>query len=90
MERQREISSAYNRSLIGRQLRVLVDRFSDEEQMWEGRYEGQAPEIDGVVYLTEGGAEPGEFVEAEITEAMGYDLVATLVPSRRALPVLRN
>jgi ribosomal protein S12 methylthiotransferase len=76
MERQREISSAYNRSLIGRQLRVLVDRFSDEEQMWEGRYEGQAPEIDGVVYLQAERLTPGTFVRAEITQATEYDLIA--------------
>jgi ribosomal protein S12 methylthiotransferase len=76
MERQREISSAYNRSLIGRQLRVLVDRFSDEEQMWEGRYEGQAPEIDGVVYLQAEHLTPGAFVRAEITQATEYDLIA--------------
>jgi ribosomal protein S12 methylthiotransferase len=76
MERQREISSAYNRSLIGRQLRVLVDRFSDEEQMWEGRYEGQAPEIDGVVYLQAEHLTPGTFVRAEITQATEYDLIA--------------
>jgi ribosomal protein S12 methylthiotransferase len=62
----------------------------DDQFALEARLATQAPEIDGVVYLTEGGVEPGEFVEAEITEAMGYDLVATLVPSRRALSVLRN
>ena len=43
-----------------------------------------------MVYLTEEGVSPGDVVEVEITEAMGYDLVATLVPSRRALAVLRN
>jgi ribosomal protein S12 methylthiotransferase len=76
MERQREISWAYNQTLIGQRLRVLVDAFSDDEQMWEGRYEGQAPEIDGVVYIQGEGLQPGTFVQVEVTEATEYDLIA--------------
>ncbi len=76
MEQQREISWAYNRSLIGQRLRVLVDGPSDEEQMWEGRYEGQAPEIDGVVDLQAEHLTPGTFVEVEVVDATEYDLIA--------------
>ena len=75
MERQREISWAYHQTLIGQQLRVLVDGFSEAEQMWEGRYEGQAPEIDGVVYIQGEGLTPGTFVQVEVTEATEYDLI---------------
>jgi ribosomal protein S12 methylthiotransferase len=75
MERQREISWAYHQTLIGRRLRVLVDGFSDEDQMWEGRYEGQAPEIDGVVYIQGEGLRPGTFVQVEVAEATEYDLI---------------
>jgi ribosomal protein S12 methylthiotransferase len=79
MERQREISWAYNQTLIGQRLRVLIDGFSDLEQMWEGRYEGQAPEIDGVVYVEGEHLMPGAFVEVEITEATEYDLIGRSV-----------
>jgi ribosomal protein S12 methylthiotransferase len=75
MERQRDISWAYNQTLIGRHLRVLIDGFSDEEQMWEGRYEGQAPEIDGVVYIQGENLRPGMFVSVEVIEATEYDLI---------------
>jgi len=75
MERQRDISWAYNQTLIGRRLTVLLDEFSDEEQMWEGRYEGQAPEIDGVVYIQGDQLTPGMFVPVEVTEATEYDLI---------------
>jgi len=81
MERQRDISWAYNQTLIGRRLTVLVDGFSDEEQMWEGRYEGQAPEIDGVVYIRGGQLRPGTFVPVEVTEATEYDLIGHPVGS---------
>jgi ribosomal protein S12 methylthiotransferase len=76
MERQREISWAYHQSLIGHRLQVLVDGFSDDEQMWEGRYEGQAPEIDGVVYIQAKDLTPGTFVPVEVVEATEYDLIA--------------
>lgn len=75
MVRQREISWAYHQTLIGRRLRVLVDGFSDAEQMWEGRYEGQAPEIDGVIYIEGEGPKPGTFVQVEVVEATEYDLI---------------
>lgn len=75
MERQRDLSWAYHQTLIGQRLRVLVDGFSDEEQMWEGRCEGQAPEIDGVVYVQGEHLTPGTFVQVEVTEATEYDLI---------------
>jgi ribosomal protein S12 methylthiotransferase len=75
MERQRDISWAYHRSLIGRRLRVLIDGFAEDEGLWQGRYEGQAPEIDGVVYVQAERLTPGTFVEVEVTEALEYDLI---------------
>jgi ribosomal protein S12 methylthiotransferase len=76
MERQRDISWTFNQTLIGQRLRVLVDDFSEAEQMWEGRYEGQAPEIDGVVYVEGAHLTPEMFVQVEVTEATEYDLIA--------------
>jgi ribosomal protein S12 methylthiotransferase len=74
MERQRDISWAVNQTLVGQHLQVLIDGFSATEQMWEGRYEGQAPEIDGVVYVQSEHLAPGMFVPVEVTEATEYDL----------------
>jgi ribosomal protein S12 methylthiotransferase len=44
-----------------------------------GRHEGQAPEIDGLVYINDGLAYPGEFVTVEVTEAHDYDLIGKVV-----------
>jgi ribosomal protein S12 methylthiotransferase len=79
LERQREISWACHQSLVGQRMRVLVDGFADDEQMWEGRYEGQAPEIDGVVYIRGAGLAPGMFVTVEVTEAAEYDVIGRAV-----------
>jgi len=45
----------------------------------EGRHRGQAPEIDGVVFINEGTAEPGEIVTCEITQSADYDLVGKII-----------
>lgn len=73
---QEGIAQAKGREQIGSTLSVLVDGPSeDHELVLEGRHQGQAPEIDGVVYLSETEAKPGQMVTVTITDAAGYDLV---------------
>jgi len=81
---QQGIHEEKMRKMIGERLEVLVDGPSDEHPLvLEGRYYGQAPEIDGVVYLSfeDGGSfvRPGEFVEVEIEDASEYDLVGVVL-----------
>jgi ribosomal protein S12 methylthiotransferase len=89
---QKRINREQNRALIGKQLEVLVEGPSPEsEHLLVGRHEGQAPDIDGVVYINEGFGYPGEFVTIEVTEAHDYDLVGRVVdrPERRAATAAR-
>ncbi|MEZ4430129.1 MAG: 30S ribosomal protein S12 methylthiotransferase RimO, partial [Nannocystaceae bacterium] len=79
MELQAERARARQQALIGRELAVLVDGESSEsEYLIDGRHEGQAPEIDGKVILTDGFAQAGDVVRARVTAAEAHDLVATL------------
>jgi ribosomal protein S12 methylthiotransferase len=81
MQLQRPISKRKLRGLIGKELEVLVEGVSDESEfLLEGRHAGQAPDIDGKVYLANGEAEPGELRRALVTDAADYDLVADLLP----------
>jgi ribosomal protein S12 methylthiotransferase len=85
---QKRINREQNRGLIGKRLEVLVEGPSPEsEHLLVGRHEGQAPDIDGVVYINDGFGYPGEFVTVEVTEAHDYDLVGKVVdrPERRAV-----
>jgi len=85
---QKRINREQNRELIGKRLEVLVEGPSPEsEHLLVGRHEGQAPDIDGVVYINDGFGYPGEFVTVEVTEAHDYDLVGRVVdrPERRAV-----
>jgi ribosomal protein S12 methylthiotransferase len=63
-------------SLRGTVQEVLVDGPSQDPAFeWEGRLAGQAPEIDGVVYLRGGGLAPARFERVRITDVEGYELV---------------
>jgi len=80
MARQKKIVARAHRARIGAEVDLLVDGPSAEHEMVvQGRLEGQAPDIDAVVYLTE--CDPsrfrrGELIRARIVAARGYDLVA--------------
>ncbi len=87
MELQRAISRDKLAERVGSELQVLVEGVSEEsELLLQGRHAGQAPEVDGVVLLTDGTARPGELRRARVTQAADYDLVATLLPEAGALP----
>ena len=81
MSRQRRIVAARQAARIGTEVRVLIDGPSAEHELvLQGRLEGQAPEIDPVVYLTD--CDPsaygrGNLIRARIVGAEGYDLLAT-------------
>jgi len=73
---QRKISREQQQRLVGQTLEVLVEGVSEEtDLLLEGRWMGQAPEIDGKVYVNRGQARPGEIVRVEIEQAGDYDLV---------------
>ncbi|AUX23489.1 ribosomal protein S12 methylthiotransferase [Sorangium cellulosum] len=80
MTLQRRISHKKSAAMIGRELEVLVEGTSDEhEYVLMGRHAGQAPEIDGQVYLSGGEVRPGEMCRVRITQASDYDLVGELL-----------
>ncbi|MBU1713838.1 MAG: 30S ribosomal protein S12 methylthiotransferase RimO [Proteobacteria bacterium] len=73
MSRQMEISLENNRKHVGRVLDVLIEE-SPEEKLFIGRTIDQAPEVDGITYVT-GDLKIGSFARAKITDALEYDLV---------------
>jgi ribosomal protein S12 methylthiotransferase len=79
MNLQQRIAHKKNAALIGRELEVLVEGTSDEhEYVLMGRHQGQAPDIDGQVYLSGGEARAGQIRRVRITQAADYDLVGEL------------
>ena len=80
LTRQREFNAARLQQRVGSELEVLVDGLSEEtDLLLEGRWWGQAPDVDGKIILTNGAAHPGEFRRAMVTAASEYDLIADLL-----------
>lgn len=80
MSLQQELCRARNRAMVGRELEVMVEGLSDESDLLlQGRWYGQAPGIDGSVYLTDGTAGPGDFVRARVVDSADYDLAASIL-----------
>lgn len=77
MELQTGISAEWLAGFAGERLEVLVDApHPDWPGLCTGRTWFQAPEVDGLTYVSGPGAEPGALVQADIVETRDYDLVA--------------
>ncbi|MFP6613517.1 MAG: 30S ribosomal protein S12 methylthiotransferase RimO [Pirellulales bacterium] len=77
MEVQQPIAFQWNESQVGRVLDVMIDiPHPDEPNVWIGRSFADAPDIDGLVYVTAEGLRPGDIVPCEIVTYNNYDLVA--------------
>ena len=83
MTRQQRIVAARQASLVGTDVPVLLDGPSAEHELvLQGRLEGQAPDIDPVVYLTDcdpSAYERGQLIRARVVGAQGYDLLVAPV-----------
>ncbi len=89
MARQKAIVARAQKTRIGREVEVLIDgRSPEHELVLQGRLEGQAPDIDPVVFLTDCDADeyaPGNLIRARVVGAKGYDLLAAPIEHGRAL-----
>jgi len=80
MLQQKRTSEAIQQSYVGQKLKVMIDEVSDEENVYLGRSEYDAPEVDGIVYVrTKKKLTPGDFVQVYISDAYEYDLAGELV-----------
>lgn len=73
MEVQQEISAKKQIAKIGREIDVIIDEVDEDEAV--GRSSGDAPDIDGQVYLDgENELNVGDIVRVKVTDADAYDL----------------
>lgn len=79
MQVQQEISATNMASKIGQTQQVLVDDYDEENNVYIARSKGDAPEIDGNVFIEnfeKDTVKLGEFTNVKITDASEYDLYA--------------
>lgn len=82
---QKQIQRKKTRKMIGSRLEVLVEGPSEEhEHVLVGRHAGQAPDIDGQVFLSNGEPAIGSFCEVVVSQAADCDLVGEIVSTEPA------
>lgn len=79
MKVQKKISLEHNKSLIGRTMKVLIDK--KEGDYFVGRTEYDSPEVDNEVYIKadKNYLRTGDFVDVKITSAKEYDLIGDII-----------
>ena len=79
MELQQEISLEKGQDKIGREMEVFIEGYLPEEHAYVGRSYGDAPDVDGYVFVNTGEAlETGDFVTVRISGALEYDLIGEI------------
>ena len=77
---QQKISLKKNKSLIGSTLNTLVEKFDDKHNLYIGRPERFAPDIDGMLYIKSDKKIPlNSFADVKITKADPYDMFGTIL-----------
>jgi ribosomal protein S12 methylthiotransferase len=83
MALQQSIVAGKLAARVGETVRVMVDGFSPDALVMTGRLEGQAPDIDASVILTDcetSEIAPGQLLTGRIVAAAGYDAVVAPLP----------
>ncbi len=80
MEIQNGISLENNKKRVNSIYDIIIGDVSDDGIFYEGRSYGEAPDIDGTVYVASAKPlEPGDMVRVKILEARDYDLIGEAV-----------
>jgi len=79
MEIQREIANEKNGQYVGKVLDVLVERYEGRNNIYVGRTQYDAPEIDGEVFISNYQGELGKIVKVRITHSYDYDLAGEVI-----------
>jgi ribosomal protein S12 methylthiotransferase len=81
---QQDNAFAWNAAQIGKRFDVLLDcPVPGEKNAWMGRSFADAPDVDGVVFVTGKKLKAGQIVPAEIVATSDYDLVGVAVDNPR-------
>ena len=79
---QQEVAFEFNNRQVGQTMDVIIDNpVPKQPGAWVGRAAFDAPDVDGCVFVTEGGQplKPGDIIPVEIVQGHGYDLVGVAI-----------
>ena len=79
MSLQQEVIEEKQKELIGKELEVLIETKTFDNNYYVGRSYMEVPDIDGLIYIPMVDKElQGKFVKCKITDVQGYDLIAEI------------
>lgn len=80
MELQQEISYEKNQEFVGTVLKVLIEGYLSDDDVYVGRTYRDAPGVDGIVFVSAPyELMSGTYVDVRITEGNEYDLTGVIV-----------
>jgi len=81
---QQAVAFAKAAARVGDVFEVMIDDYG-RDGIYPARHQGQAPQVDSLVYVQGGEHEPGDLLTVRCTAAREYDLIAEPVPSRLSI-----
>ena len=80
MKLQQQVIEEKQKELIGKELEVLIETKTFDNNYYVGRSYREVPDIDGLIYLPMVEKElQGKFVKCKITDVQGYDLIGEII-----------
>lgn len=80
MELQQEISYEKNQKFVGTVMKVLIEGYLSDDDVYVGRTYRDAPGVDGIVFVSAPyELMSGTYVDVKITEGNEYDLTGVIV-----------
>lgn len=81
MQTQLTVAEEQSASMVGKTVRVLCDGYDSVAEIYYGRSEADAPDVDGRIYFKapKGAYLGGDFVDVLVEEAIDYDLVGSAI-----------
>lgn len=75
MELQQEITADGNKEMVGRKIRVLIDGYMPDNEVYAGRTYRDAPDVDGYIFVhSDRKLMSGDMIDVLVTGAYEYDL----------------
>ena len=80
MKLQQQVIEEKQKELIGKELEVLIETKTFDNNYYVGRSYREVPDIDGLIYLPMVEKElQGKFVKCKIADVQGYDLIGEIL-----------
>ena len=80
MKLQQQVIEEKQKELIGKELEVLIETKTFDNNYYVGRSYREIPDIDGLIYIPMVEKElQGKFVKCKITDVQGYDLIGKIM-----------